>query len=302
MTCLTIPLERESPKKARLEIVQREPALIGVVSLLDMYEFKAREYVDLAYQLGLAIAKFGNPQLEGGEGEGFGTLMRTLIQESSDLSLPVTRAHMQEMVREIYRNPNAAQALAQGRPITAEDYDVARVVHHLESIQLSLKSELGSMLFRVVSRERNEYLEFRWLVASPISAKFPTSLRELNNAGSCYALGQSTASVFHSMRALEPGLSALAAPFSVSASYENWQNIIEQIESKIRALGQQTKTPQRIADDKFFGEAVAHLYFVKNAWRNHVAHSRDSYSDDEALKILQHSKEFIESLCPRLKE
>jgi hypothetical protein len=104
------------------------------------------------------------------------------------------------------------------------------------------------------------------------------------------------------MRALESGLTALAKPFNVSSAHENWQNIIEQIESAVRALGNQTKSQQKIDDEKFFGAAVSHLYFVKNAWRNHVAHARDNYGDDEALRILQHSQEFIESLCPRLQE
>jgi hypothetical protein len=104
------------------------------------------------------------------------------------------------------------------------------------------------------------------------------------------------------MRSLEPALSALAAPFGVSASHDNWQNIIEQIESKARNLGQQPKSQQKIDDETFYGGATSHLYFVKNAWRNHVAHTRDSYSDDEAVKIMQRSLEFVESLCPRLHE
>jgi hypothetical protein len=105
------------------------------------------------------------------------------------------------------------------------------------------------------------------------------------------------------MRALEPALTALAKPFPhISPTHENWQNIIEQIETAVRAIGQQPKSQQKIDEEKFFGAAASHLYFVKNAWRNHVAHARDSYSDDEAVKVLSRTLEFIESLCPRLQE
>ena len=62
------------------------------------------------------------------------------------------------------------------------------------------------------------------------------------------------------------------------------------------------KSAQKSEDEKFFGAATAHLYFVKNAWRNHVAHTRDSYSDGEALKVMQRTADFVESLCGRLSE
>src|SRR5260370_37906405 len=105
------------------------------------------------------------------------------------------------------------------------------------------------------------------------------------------------------MRALEPALTAIAKPFPhISTAHENWQNIIEQIESAVRAIGQQPKSQQKIDDEKFFGAATSHLYFVKNAWRNHAAHARDSYSGDEAVRILTQTLEFIESLSPRFQE
>lgn len=274
----------------------------GVVSLHDMYEFNAREYVELAHQLGLLLGfvskRVPDPNLTG-------KALRKLLAGSNQLGLTTTREHIWNMIAEIAKdNPDKVKLLPDRSGIVMDDafIDTERMCHHIEAVCATLNAEIGSILFKAIARERNSYMSSVWLDGSPVSSSFPTSFKELDRAGVCYALGQSTAAVFHAMRALEPSLAALAEPFGVASTHDNWQNIINEIESKIRALGQQQKTQQKIDDEKFFGGAVSHLYFVKNAWRNHVAHTRDSYSDDEALKVIQHSKEFIESLCPRLKE
>jgi hypothetical protein len=43
-------------------------------------------------------------------------------------------------------------------------------------------------------------------------------------AGRCYAYGEPDASVFHSMRALEPCLISLAEKFSIPYSGDGWRN------------------------------------------------------------------------------
>jgi hypothetical protein len=284
-----------------------------VVSLLDMLEFSARDYIELTYQIGLHL---GSTQQRKVDGQTAGTLMANLVSETSRLGLAVTKEQVTAMILEIVKqNPSRlsfsldAKGLLRFAKVGTDDvgtddyvFDPSRLAHYFETIYTTLKAELGTLLFKVIPRERANYSSSAWLKTSPVALKFPTSFQELDRAGTCYALGQPTSSVFHSMRALEPALAALAKPFNVSSAHDNWQNVIQQIEAAVRTLGGQAKSPQKIEDEKFFGGATSHLYFVKNAWRNHVAHTRDSYSDDEAAKVMQHSLEFIESLCPRLQE
>jgi hypothetical protein len=273
----------------------------GVVSLLAMLEFSARDYVELTYQIGLMLGasdpKKVNTQI-------IGERLGNLLSEARRLGLPVTNEHLDALIREMLAsNPHIDFDVDGTVRIGNMQVDAPRFFQQIESIYTILRAELGAILFRAIPRERVKYSNAEWLKSSPVQEKFPTSFSELNRAGTSYALGQSTASVFHSMRALEPALVALAQPFgNISTAHENWQTIIEQIERAVRELGKQEKSQQKMDDETFFGAATSHLYFVKNAWRNHVAHARDSYSDDEAVKILSRTLEFVESLCPRLQE
>jgi hypothetical protein len=278
-----------------------ETAPYGVVSLLAMLEFSARDYIEMANQIGILLGSIRGKQPDV---TFLGNKLGDLGRECDRLNLLITKEHITTMMFEIMGEQGSNVQFAKDGTVTVKGgLEQSRVCHHIESIYVALRGELGALLFKVIPLNRARYNNSGWLKTSIIQSSFPTSFKELERAGICYSLGQPTASVFHSMRALEPSLIALAKPFPhISPAYENWQTIIEQIESAVRAIGQQPKSQQKIDDEKFYGAATSHLYFVKNAWRNHVAHARDSYSDDEAVKILSHTLEFIESLCPRLQE
>src|SRR3954470_16389809 len=62
---------------------------------------------------------------------------------------------------------------------------------------------------------------------------FPAAEKDVLSAVDLWALGHSTASVFHSMRVLEHWLRLLARDVGRNFDIQNWQNIIDQIESKI---------------------------------------------------------------------
>jgi hypothetical protein len=292
-----------------------ETAPHGVVSLLTMLEFAAKDFVEISHRFGLVLgfAKRHSAATDSG------TLQKTLedslqnvfgdlLKNGSNLGLAVTTEHLLLLLREHHQNATEEikqrniENVRRGEFVIGGQMDMNRAAYYAETLYSTMRAELSSMLFKAVPKERARYSNAEWLKNSVIESRFPTSFRELDRAGACYALGQPTASVFHSMRALEPGVSALAKSFGVSSTYDNWQNVIEQIESAVRSIGQRAKSQQKIDDEKFFGSATSHIYFVKNAWRNHVMHARDSYSDDEAVKILSHTLEFIESLCPRLQE
>lgn len=290
-----------------------ETADHGVVSLLDMFEFAAQDFVDISYRFGILIEAASRPRPLVGDLEiknletKIGNCFGDLFSKGSRMGLKVTTDQMISFFKELHAQASAEvqeqnlKNLINGILLATGPMDTARMSHYAEMLQSTMKSELSSMLFFSVSKERNDYAK-NWVTSDEILDKFPTSAVELNRGARCFAFGEPTACVFHAMRALESGLTALANVFSVPAEHENWHNIIEGIEAAVRELGKLPKGQAKVEEEKFFGGAVSHLYFVKNAWRNHVAHSRDSYSDGEARKILDRSKDFIESLCPRLQE
>ena len=277
----------------------------GVVSLLAMLDFAARDFVEISYAFGLLLSD-REKQMSALNQNVIGDSLTALIKHCQKLGLVVTQEHINRMLEDIVKqSPESVKFHPPeigGFYFTDAKLNSVRTMHHIETLYSTMLAELGNLLFSAIPRDRTLYCGPKWLADTPIPNKFPTSLKELERAGNCYALGEPTACVFHSMRALEPCLNSMAAFFSLPFSHQNWQGIIEQIESKVRDLGKQLKSSQRIEDERFFGGAASQLYFVKNAWRNHVAHTRETYSDKEALSIMQHVLDFIESLCPRLSE
>jgi len=132
---------------------------------------------------------------------------------------------------------------------------------------------------------------------------FPSIGRDSFGATDCYAMGYNTASVFHCMRILEYGISAVAAELGLSFDIQNWQNIIDQIESKIaeqrKALPRGTEKNQRL---QFLSEAAKEFFYFKDGWRNYVSHNRGDYDDSQALSILDHTRSFMLHLSTQLSE
>ena len=115
---------------------------------------------------------------------------------------------------------------------------------------------------------------------------FPSAAPELQLARDCFATGNPTACVFHLMRAMEVGLTALATVFGIATTDTNWATVIDQVESKVRRMHEDpTWGDDKVARkqrQRYFASAVAHIGIVKDAWRNHVMHGRSLYSELEA--------------------
>ena len=265
-------------------------------------DFAAHEFVEISYRFGLLLGQYRTSK----DPDVLQRSLSSLLEHSHAVGLRITHEQLLSMVLEITKDHPQSVDLAKLQTERWLDIkatpDINRLMHHIELLYSTMLAEMKSISFRAIPPDRSRFCDPKWLSDTDIPNKFPTSLIELQRAGDCYSIGQPTAAVFHSMRALESGLTALANEFKISAAQSNWQTIIEQIEAEIRKLGTQQKSQQKLDDEKFYGSAAAHLYFVKNAWRNHVAHMRESYSDGEALKILQNTYQYIESLCPRLRE
>lgn len=123
-----------------------------------------------------------------------------------------------------------------------------------------------------------------------MAAAFPSCERDIRKAGSCYALEQEDACVHHLMLVLERGLNALAAKVGVPYQRSNWQNIINQIASKLKSAPKGTERD-------FYVEVNAQFGFLKDAYRNHSEHARDDrYDMPKALSILNHVLGFMQAL------
>ena len=67
-----------------------------------------------------------------------------------------------------------------------------------------------------------------------LETKFPSASRELKSAARCIAVDQTTASVMHSMRALEAGLGAMIGGLNITPANPNWENVLTDCEFEIK--------------------------------------------------------------------
>jgi hypothetical protein len=105
------------------------------------------------------------------------------------------------------------------------------------------------------------------------------------------------------MRVLEHGLRALANDVGLTFDVQNWQNIIDQIEAKIRELGK--SLPRGVDKNErlqFLSEAAKEFVYFKDGWRNYVSHSRGTYDKHQARSVMEHVKSFMNTLSTKLTE
>jgi hypothetical protein len=172
-------------------------------------------------------------------------------------------------------------------------------VHQLLPI---ISEEMHEQLFFIMSQDGAFYGQEKPFGEAVWNA-FPSARIDVTEAANCFALDRHSASVHHSMCALEPGLGALAADVGVSVGTGAWKNVIDQIEKAIKGLdGTLPSGPAKSERLQFLSAAASEFRYFKDGWRNHVAHARTHYDRNEAILVLDHAKTFMQQLASRLHE
>ena len=185
--------------------------------------------------------------------------------------------------------------------------DVPTTGRELRMLRDVVYSELQSKNFFFVPSSLAAYYDSENALSDKARNAFPRCFGEIRSSGNCLACGEWTASVFHAMRAAESGVRVMGRSLGVEfpdkpVDLAEWQQILDSADSKIKALGQRPKSVERDADQAFFSQAAAQFRYFKNGWRVRVAHARATYSENEALKIYEHVRDFFETLSTRLAE
>lgn len=165
-------------------------------------------------------------------------------------------------------------------------------------LQKRVDEELSKVTFGFIPADRVPYYGNENLLNPKARERFPLAAREVFEAGICYANGCDTACVFHLMRAAEYGLRALAKKLrisfktkkgaSVPIDLQEWGTIIEKIESTIDAMKSLPKGRRKSDDLKFYSEVAKEFRYLKDAWRNHVMHTRTFYDEHQAMGVMAH--------------
>jgi hypothetical protein len=180
--------------------------------------------------------------------------------------------------------------------LKGKKYTYVELANHLDTLAFSFAKELRKHIFFRISPEKEKYFETDDLFGPEVSRAFDSCTGEIQAAGTCYALEQNEACVFHLMRVLERSLGVLASKFSVPFGHDTWNKIIEQLESKIRKMDK-TFGPDWKDQQIFYNRAANQFMFFKDAWRNHVMHVRDVFDEGKALSVYNSVKGFMQALA-----
>lgn len=166
-----------------------------------------------------------------------------------------------------------------------------QLLQQLLALDVALRGEMEDEgLFRIPA-DRIGYFEQADAFGPEVTAAFPSCKRDIEKAGSCYALEQPDACVHHLMLVLERGLNALAGKLGVEFKYTNWDEIIKKINT---ALGSLPRGDER----QFYLDVNADFGFLKVAYRNHAEHVHDDpYDLPKALSIYNHVHDFMRHLA-----
>ena len=190
----------------------------------------------------------------------------------------------------------------------AESNSYQSLQERLANLRDVMRKEMKTKVFFHITPERLRFFpstQKPQLFGDQVAQSFPSAAFDISEAGICLALSRATASVFHLMRVLEIGLTALGSVFGVSLSRTNWAPALDQIESNIREMH---KDPawKALADCKeqqeFYSQAASHFGILKDAWRNYTAHARGIYTEEKAALIFDNVAAFIQTLSTRLHE
>jgi len=165
----------------------------------------------------------------------------------------------------------------------------------------NLMVELAEAWFLMIPADKR----FIYEQPSPIFGEtvhkaFPDAQRDIAAAGRCYALDEWTACVVHLMRALEHAMRWLASRVHLdpeSIKGENWKNVIDQIEKKIREMESEPKSAEKSAKIQFLSQSATQFRWFKDAWRNDAAHGHVYYDEREGAPLFLHISDFFRHIA-----
>jgi HEPN domain-containing protein len=241
------------------------------------------------------------------------------ITPGEGIALPPSRAIISHQLREsVVENLRRCkkECVVLGLRMSVQGIDrMLELLQQPEFTRQQIKDMAGELRRRVedefssttlcmrIEPDKAELYHGKDLFGSQVSQQFPSAILEMEEAAKCLALGRATATVFHCMRILELGLNSLAKALNINSEHRNWEHVINDIEAAIKKISSDTGKPSDWKDRlHFYSEAALHFRFLKEAWRNYTMHNREWYTEESAITVFNHVKEFMKQLTIRLHE
>jgi hypothetical protein len=166
-----------------------------------------------------------------------------------------------------------------------------------DDLSVTIRREMENINFFYMPSKQTRFYHKNELFGYEVAAKFPSLEFDIVEAGNCFAMGRSTACVFHLMRIMEVGVQTFGRLLGVTLPEDKeWQAILNNIKTKINAEIEVRPKKNKDPEIVVWSQIHAHLGSVKLGWRNRVMHPHDKYTLDEAEDLIGHVKAFMKTL------
>lgn len=198
----------------------------------------------------------------------------------------------------------------------------------LDILTHRIEHELEKLVFGYIPIEKVDCFQQEELFGKEVFDNFPSAREEIKEAGTCYAHGTYTATVFHLMRAVEVGAKAMVYEMKADKHITtdvvvkgqkkkkkipielcDWQKLIGGLNKALVELEKGKATNLRKKETHaYFSQAVFQFSTMKDAWRNIISHghevaeNRKLYLEGETKDIMNNARQFLQHLAKRVKE
>jgi hypothetical protein len=171
----------------------------------------------------------------------------------------------------------------------------SQVAQAMNSLLSRLQDELKQQFFFHLTQQDVPLFMNKRPFGDVVAKKFSNASADIISAGSCLALQQPTACVFHLMRAMEVAVRQLGMRLKATITPQTtWRQMTGSMDPKIKAMPETTVRQKRKKND--WEAARANLHHVGSVWRNNTMHPATSYTQSQALDVLNAVRVFMSGL------
>ncbi len=259
--------------------------------------FQAHLFTHLSFMLGQMHQLTKNADADNGPSPASVEALRTASSESMEtvsyLGMKLTAIQLEEMAPILDK---AVHDAITHRDVSGWSYANRAVFDAAKR----LKQELQTKKFFSMPDPDAELYDAESPFGLEVAAAFQKAKPDIAECAKCLACGRWTASVFHAMRVLEHGLhkacdnTKVQWPKPWPLELEQWQTIIEQLALRIGKLQELPKGNYKNEVLQAYSQAATEFRYFKDAWRNHVSHSRESYENSDAKRVFNSVRNFMQ--------
>jgi|SRR5665213_488201 len=228
-----------------------------------------------------------------------------LVQRVSDISYPL------RFPTAFNKAENSYSYLHSHKP------NSSALENELRNLRESLVADMDSHSYLYVEDDRKRFLDNPAYLGKGVLAAFPSAEPDIRESGNCLAAECNTAAVFHLMRVVEWGLRTLCSNVGLvrlkkrkgtktrytPIPYSQWEDILNQLPDKVDAkLKKLPRGKSKQEAQEFYLPILQDIRAIRDAWRNHVMHTRAEYSHEDADAILAHVKRTMRMLATGVSE